>query len=83
MRFPGIRLVEQTEKKIRRFESVLKKSDCNSWAFINKSAEQKHAGMGPSWRRAQGSKRASALNMRSDTAPKKNSKHQFFRTKLS
>ena len=25
MRFPGIRLVEQTEQKFRRFESVLKK----------------------------------------------------------
>ena len=32
MRFPSIRLVEQTEQKFRRFESVLKKktSDCNS-----------------------------------------------------
>ena len=31
MRFPGISLVEQTEQKFRRFESVLKKkktSDC-------------------------------------------------------
>ena len=26
MRFPGIRLVQQTEQKIRRFESVLKKT---------------------------------------------------------
>ena len=25
MRFPGIRLVEQTKQKFRRFESVLKK----------------------------------------------------------
>ena len=35
MRFPGIRLVEQTEQKFRRFESVLKKtSDCNSRALL-------------------------------------------------
>ena len=38
MRFPGIRLNEQTEEKFRRFESVLKKEyrknecDCNSRA---------------------------------------------------
>ena len=31
MYFPGIRLVEQTEQKFRRFESVSKKktNDCN------------------------------------------------------
>ena len=36
MRFPGIRLVEQTEQKFRRFESVLKKktSDCNSRGLL-------------------------------------------------
>ena len=42
MRFPRIRLVEQTEQKFRRFESVLKKktSDCNIRALlINKSAD--------------------------------------------
>ena len=35
MRFPSIRLVEQTEQKFRRFESVLKKktSDCKSRAL--------------------------------------------------
>ena len=35
----GIRLVEQTEQKFRRFESVLKKtSDCNSRALLLKKA---------------------------------------------
>ena len=38
MRFPRIRLVEQTGQKFRRFESVLKKKgkkgDCNSRAFL-------------------------------------------------
>ena len=40
MCFPGIRLVEQTEQRFRRFESVLKKrketktSDCNSRALL-------------------------------------------------
>ena len=40
MRFPGIRLVEQTKQKFRRFESVLKKnkkkktSDCKSRALL-------------------------------------------------
>ena len=38
MRFPGIRLVKQTEQNFRRFESVLKKkkktSDCNSRALL-------------------------------------------------
>ena len=35
MCFPGIRLVEQTEQKFRRFESVLKKTgDRNSRALL-------------------------------------------------
>ena len=36
MGFPGIRLVEQTEQKFRRFESVLKTKaiDCNSRALF-------------------------------------------------
>ena len=39
MRFPGIRLVEQTEQKFRRFESVFfkkkrKTSDCTSRALL-------------------------------------------------
>ena len=36
MRVPGICLVEQTEQKFRRFQSVLKKksSDCNSRALL-------------------------------------------------
>ena len=38
MRFPRIPLVEQTEQKIRRFESVFKKrkktSDCNNRALL-------------------------------------------------
>ena len=38
MRFPGIRIVEQTERKFRRFESVIKKekktSDFNSRALL-------------------------------------------------
>ena len=37
MRFPRIRLVEQTEQKFRRFESVFKKektSDCDSRALL-------------------------------------------------
>ena len=36
MRFPRIRLVEQTEQKFRRFESASKKaSDCLSRALLN------------------------------------------------
>ena len=31
MRFPGIHLVEQTEQKFRRFESVLKKTTGTIW----------------------------------------------------
>ena len=43
MRFPRIRLVEQTEQKIRRFGSVLKKEE-NEWlkqwdSSTNKGAE--------------------------------------------
>ena len=38
MHFPRIRLVEQTEQKFRRLESVLKKEkktgDCNSRALL-------------------------------------------------
>ena len=35
MRFPGIHLVEQTEQKFCRFETVLKKtSDCTSRALL-------------------------------------------------
>ena len=30
MRFPGIRLIEETEQKFRRFESVLKKKKENN-----------------------------------------------------
>ena len=41
MRFPGIRLVEQTEQKFRRIRDCPKKnkktSDCNIWAFIPKA----------------------------------------------
>ena len=43
MRFPGIHFVEQTEQKIRRFESVFKKktSDCNSRALLLKAPTKK------------------------------------------
>ena len=38
MRFPGIRLVEQTEQKLRRIRDCLeekqKTSDCNSRAYL-------------------------------------------------
>ena len=36
MRFPGIRLVERTEQKFRRFESVFRKktSHCNSRSLL-------------------------------------------------
>ena len=43
MRFPGICLVEQTEQKFRRFESILKKKtkDCNSRALLLTKAPTK------------------------------------------
>ena len=47
MHFPGIRLVEQTEQKVRRFESVFKKkektSDCNSRALLLLKAPTKNS----------------------------------------
>ena len=44
MRFPGISLVEQTEQKFRRFESVFRKktSDCNSQALLLMKAPTKN-----------------------------------------
>ena len=44
MRLPGIRLVEQTEQKFRRFESVLKKktSDGNSRGLLLIKASTKN-----------------------------------------
>ena len=44
MRFPGIRVVEQTEQKARPFDSVFKKtSDCNSRALLLIKAPTKNA----------------------------------------
>ena len=46
MRLSGIRLVEQTKQKFRRFESVLRKkktNDCNSRALLLKKAPTKNS----------------------------------------